>query len=65
MTARISAMGRRLRRLTRDAGGQMTVEWALVLVAIALPMFVVIRTCLRLLVAHFQMMSGMITLPFP
>jgi len=65
MSMRRAGAARRLRGLTEDAAGQMTVEWALVLVAIALPMFVVIRTCLRLLVAHFQMMSGMITLPFP
>ena len=48
-----------------DDRGQMTLEWALVLAAFALPMFFVIRVCMSVLVAHFQMVSFLETLPFP
>jgi len=48
-----------------DSAGQMTVEWAIVLAAVALPMFFVIRLCLDVLVAHFQMLTFLHTLPFP
>ena len=54
-----------LRRLQEDNRGQMTIEWALVLAAFALPMFFVIRTCMEILVAHYQMVTFLITLPFP
>lgn len=56
---------RELKRLSADAAGQMTVEWALVLVFVALPMYFVAATCLKLLVAHFQMVTFLETLPFP
>ena len=56
---------RRLKRLGADAAGQMTLEWALVLVLVALPMYFVCATCLNLLVAHFQMITFLETLPFP
>jgi hypothetical protein len=52
-------------RLHADQRGQMMVEWALVLAAFALPMFYVIRTCMEILVAHYQMVTFLITLPFP
>ncbi len=48
-----------------DCAGQMTVEWAIVLAAVALPMFFVIRLGLNVLVAHFQMLTFLQTLPFP
>jgi hypothetical protein len=51
--------------LLADDRGQMTLEWALVLAAFALPMFFVIRTCMEILVAHYQMVTFLITLPFP
>ena len=53
------------RLLRRDNAGQMTLEWALVLAAFALPMFFVIRICMNVLVAHFQMVTFLETLPFP
>ena len=53
------------RRLHEDNRGQMVVEWALVLAAFALPMFFVIRVCMEILVAHYQMVTFLITLPFP
>ena len=55
----------RLKRLGADDAGQMTVEWALVLALVALPMYFVCATCLKLLVAHFQMITFLETLPFP
>ena len=48
-----------------DSAGQVTIEWALVLAAVALPMYFVIVMCLNLLVAHFRMVTFMETLPFP
>jgi len=48
-----------------DASGEATLEWALVLAAVALPMYFVFRICLNLLVAHYQMVTFMETLPFP
>ena len=65
MTARKSNILRRFRRLHRDAAGQMTVEWALVLAVVALPMYFVCAVCLDLLVAHYQMVTFLETLPFP
>lgn len=58
-------IGLRARRLADDARGQMTVEWSLVLAAVALPMFFVIKLGTNLLVSHFQMVSFLETLPFP
>ena len=54
-----------LRRLAGHESGQMTIEWALVMVAIALPFYFIFRLCLDLLVAHFQMVTFLQGLPFP
>ena len=43
----------------------MTIEWALVLAAVALPMYFVVVLCVNVLVAHFQMVTFLETLPFP
>lgn len=43
----------------------MTIEWALVLVVIALPFVAVFRVLLNVIVAHFQMVTFMQSLPFP
>ena len=56
---------RRLKRLGADDAGQMTVEWALVLGLVALPMYFICVVCLNLLVAHFEMITFLETLPFP
>lgn len=64
MTA-IGAITAAALRLTQDRAGQMTIEWALVLVAVALPFYYVFRLCLELLVAHFQMLTFLQGLPFP
>ena len=55
----------RLKRLGADDAGQITVEWALVLVVVALPMYFICAACLKLLVAHFRMVTFLETLPFP
>ena len=61
----LAAITRLLRRLTSDEAGQMTLEWALVMVVIALPFLAVFRLLLKLIVAHFQMVTFMQSLPFP
>jgi hypothetical protein len=43
----------------------MTLEWTLVLAAVALPMYFVLKVCMWLLVGHYQMVSFLQTLPFP
>jgi hypothetical protein len=48
-----------------DARGQVTLEWAMVLAFIALPMYFVLRLCMALLIVHFQMVSFLETIPFP
>jgi hypothetical protein len=61
----ISETCRRLRRLHQCAAGQMTLEWALVLVVFALPMYYVCAALLEVLVAHYRMVTFLETLPFP
>ena len=52
-------------RLALGEQGQVTIEWALVMAAFALPMYVVLRLCVAVLVAHYQMTSFLVTGPFP
>ena len=52
-------------RLALGEAGQVTIEWALVLAAFALPMYFVLRLCMAVLVAHYQMTSFLVTGPFP
>ena len=59
------AIRNRLRRLTVEEGGQMTIDWALVMAAVALPFVVILRVCLAIIVAHFQMVTFLQSLPFP
>jgi len=54
-----------LPRLHLDRVAQATLEWTLVLAVIAIPMYWVIKTCMKLLVAHFQMVTFLETVPFP
>ncbi len=54
-----------MRKIVSDDSGQVTLEWALVLAAVALPMYFIIVVCLNLLVAHYRMVTFMETLPFP
>ena len=54
-----------LRRLQADCRGQVTLEWALILAVVALPMYGVFRVCLDILVAKYQMITLLNSLPFP
>ena len=54
---------RLLRRL--DQRGATTLEWTLLLAAVALPSYYVIRLALRALAGHYQMMTTINALPFP
>lgn len=49
----------------RDDRGATTLEWTLLLVAIAIPSYYLIRLGVELLVSHYQMMSSLNALPFP
>jgi len=55
----------RLPRLYRQQQAQLTLEWTLLLAAVALPMYWVFRVCLSVLTAHFRMVTFMETVPFP
>lgn len=49
----------------RDESGAVTLEWALLLAAIALPSWYIIKLCLQTLIGHYQMMTMLNSLPFP
>lgn len=53
------------RRFLRDQTASTTLEWSLLLAAIVLPGFFVIRSATDLLVGHYQMISLLNSLPFP
>ncbi len=61
----LAAIIRTSRRLAVQEDGQVTIEWAMVMAAVALPFLLIFRVCLAILVAHFQMVSFMQSLPFP
>jgi Flp pilus assembly pilin Flp len=65
MSLRTRAIRSALGRLVREEGGQMAVEWALVMVVVALPFFFVFRALLAVLIAHYQMVTFLQSLPFP
>ena len=52
-------------RLHRDRRGQLTVEWALVMIVLALPTHFIFKLLLRVMVAHYQMVTLMHAAPFP
>ncbi len=54
-----------LRRLLADESAATSLEWALLLAAIALPGYFILRTTLNVLVGHYQMMTMLNSLPFP
>jgi len=56
---------RHLRDLPADLRGALTLEWALVLAAVALPMVAVFHLCLRLLAAVYASITLMNSMPFP
>jgi Flp pilus assembly pilin Flp len=53
------------RAVLDDQTGATTLEWALLLAAIALPSWFIIRTALATLVGHYRMMAALNALPFP
>lgn len=53
------------RSFNADRLGQVTLEWALILAAVALPMLAVFRLCMRMLVAKYRMMTFLNSMPFP
>ena len=57
--------GELLRRLHADQGGQVTLEWVLILAAVALPLLAVFRLCLAILVSKYRMMMFVNSLPCP
>ena len=56
---------RTLYDLHADRRGQVTLEWALILAVVALPMYFLFRMCLDLLVAKYRMMMFLNSMPFP
>ena len=52
-------------RWHRDIAGATTLEWTLLLAAIALPSYFIIRLALDALVGHYQMVTTINALPFP
>lgn len=56
---------RAIRELSADQAGQSTIEYALLLVAFALPMIYVIRVLLAVLEEHYRLVSFIETLPYP
>ena len=56
---------RRIATLSADESGQTTIEYALLLAAIVLPLMVVFRMLLGILAALYEMIVFMIGLPFP
>ena len=61
--------GKRLRGLTgrfgRDERAATTLEWALLLAAIGLPSYFIIRIAFDALVGYYRMMTTLNSLPFP
>jgi len=56
---------RLLRQLTQNQDGATTLEWALLLAAIAIPSYYITQTALSALIAHYQMVTTLNALPFP
>ena len=52
-------------KLLVDESGATTLEWAMILAAIALPSWFLMTAALKLLIAHYQMMTMINSLPFP
>lgn len=58
-------MSRAMRRLMRSKRGATMLETVLLLAAIAIPSYVIIRLALRALLGFYHMMVTLIELPFP
>ena len=56
---------RTLRMFSGDEAGQTTIEYALLLAAVALPSIYVFRQLLAVLAEHYSMITFLETLPYP
>ena len=56
---------RRIRRFWLDQRGQATLEYALMLAAVVLPLMMVFRRLLQALSDMFALVTLMLSLPFP
>lgn len=56
---------RGLARVHRDQAGATILEWTLLLAAIVLPSYFIIRIALFALIAHYRMIVTINALPFP
>lgn len=52
-------------RLSTDQSGATTLEWALLLAAVAIPSYYIIALALETLLGHYRMMTALNALPFP
>lgn len=64
-TPQETRLTRRLRTLLADQHGANSIEWALLLGAIAIPSYFIIQAALNALVLHYQMITTLNALPFP
>ena len=64
-TRQATRFTRRLRTLLTDQRGANSIEWALLLGAIAIPSYFIIQAALNALVLHYQMVTTLNALPFP
>jgi len=60
-----STLPEMLRRLSADQTGQTTVEWALIIAAVGLPMFWVFGQLLGILSENYRMVTFLELLPLP
>ena len=67
MFARLRKIADRCRRSPahRDETGATTLEWTLLLAAIAVPSYWIIQLALSALVGHYRMLTTINSLPFP
>lgn len=52
-------------KIFHDQRGANSIEWALLLGAIAIPSYFIIQAALNALVLHYQMITTLNALPFP
>lgn len=65
MSPQAPAALRRNRSLLKDLRGQVTLEYALILAAVGLPLLWVFRRCVEIVTEHYAMMTFLNSLPFP
>lgn len=56
---------RKQKSLWQDESAATSLEWTLLLAAVALPGYVTVRLALSALVGHYEMMTTINALPFP